>query len=72
MKKFYLKRRRTLSATERSGTSKEAVQKYHAAVEEMNFLTWINPHIPLRSTYTNLITTLQKKVVSRSLAMITK
>ena len=62
----------TLSATERSGTSKEAVQKYRADVEEMNFLAWINPHIQLRSTYTNLITTLQKKVVSSSLAMITK
>ena len=43
-------RRLQLKKVESSGTSAQDVQKARFALEELNFLAWLNPHVKMHTT----------------------
>ena len=54
MKKLYAKRRLHLKKVERSRAGANVVQKARAALHELSFLSWMDPHMKMKTTFTNI------------------
>lgn len=54
MKKLYSKKKNELKKVNRSGNSREAVEKAEQEFKALAFLSWIEKHLQLRDTKNNL------------------
>ena len=54
MKKRYLKKRNELKASKQSGTSADVVEKAEKKFKPYSFLAWIDEHVRIRKSRTNI------------------